>query len=62
MEYRDYQIIQDQNTGTWIIFQDIPGHGRQVVQLAENETEAKQKVDQLISNEIAPLFYLSEQE
>ena len=61
-EYGNYSIVQDKSTGAWIVFQELPEFGKQVVQLAESESESKQKINQLISGEIIPLFYSSKEE
>ena len=57
MEYKGYEIVEDKSTGVWVIFQDFPTVGKQVVELAETQAEAKKKVDQLIAGELLPIFY-----
>ena len=56
----DYTIAWDHNTGVVIVFQDIPGYGKQVVALAESETEAGQMIEELIAGTRLPLFIAAE--
>jgi len=56
----DYTTTWDHNTGVVIIFQDIPGHGKQVVALAESDTEAGQMIEELIAGTRLPLFVATE--